>query len=335
MRKSNLLADSPAVVSREKLSRIWDGTSALRVGTGAEQARHCLGLVLTHIRREPFEFVLTVTSIIVSLLILCLFLIVAINAQQQVHDRSQGVRMSAYVKEGTSSDVVEQLKKESEKLPGIATIGIRSKSEALVFFKQLVGADSPLLAGLDDKNPLPVSLEITFQDSASQSENYERVKNSLTSSQHVEVVRVHNGDLSKISQALQNVRRFSLFATIFMILVSGLLISNAIRLTIYANREELEIMQLVGASRRYMQLPFLIEGTLEGLVGALVAVGISRLLFIWLNTMYLSSPLGELSGESLNFLNPGYILLVLVIGTVTGFGASFFATRSVAYETGR
>ena len=327
----NLLG-GPDPSTREPLSLIWSGTSALTTSSASEIAVHTLSLVWIQIRRSPVSFILTLTSITVSLLLFSLFLLMAMNCREQVTQASEQISVSAYLKDGTTEDVAKNVSKEVEKIPGVKDVSYRSKEKALDYFTELVGKDSPLLVGLSDKNPLPASLEILLTIDAIQSGQYERIINNLAENLAVESVKVHNGNLSEASKAMESLRQSAVIGTIFMILVCGLLIANAIRLTVYANREELEIMQLVGASRVYMSTPFILEGVLQGFLGALLAVIFCRIIFPWLNSLYLSSPLGQLSTIGLSFLGIGSLLLVVVVGIATGFVASLLATRTVKYD---
>jgi len=321
--------------TREPLSSIWASTTQLAPATLTEHLMHLFSLVWGQTRRSLLSFILTLSSIVVSLLLFSLFLLIAINCQERVRESSEQISVSAYFKEGIPDSTAVTVRNEVAKLQGVKEVMMRNKEEALSYFTQLVGPDSPLLVGLAERNPLPVSLEIVFIPDAIQSRLYERVVNNLGENSSIELVKIHNGDLSQASKAMESLRRSAILGTAFMIFVCGLLITNAIRLTVYANREELEIMQLVGASRAYMSTPFILEGILQGLVGALVSLGLCWACFPWINGLYLSSPLGEVSDTGLSFLSFASMVVVVVLGAVTGGLAALFGTRSVKYEAAK
>jgi cell division transport system permease protein len=330
----NLLGGSDPSL-REPLSAIWASRTNLLYATKTEMIVHIGRLVWTQIKRSPVSFFLTLSSIVVSLLLFSLFLLVAVNCRETITQSTEQISVSAYFKDGTSATVAETVLSEVKKLQGVKEATYRNKSEALQFFKKLVGEDSPLLIGISEKNPLPESIELLFTVDTIQTKLYERIVNNLSQNPAIDLVKVHNGDLSEASKAMDSLRKTAIVGTTFMILVSGLLITNAIRLTVYSNREELEIMQLVGASKAYMSAPFIVEGILQGVLGSVLSLLLCAALFPWMSDLYASSPLGQLSGAGLSFLSSFSILLVVLVGAVTGALASFFATRSVKYEAAK
>jgi cell division transport system permease protein len=117
-----------------------------------------------------------------------------------------------------------------------------------------------------------------------------------------------------------------------LLLTAGILIYNAIRLTILARRREIRIMQLVGASNRVIRIPFLIEGTVHGMVGGIFAsilIGLAQ-----------TAVEGVVSQIMVGLRFPGYPLLammscLMVVGGLFGFGCSFLAIReSLRYRSG-
>jgi cell division transport system permease protein len=116
-------------------------------------------------------------------------------------------------------------------------------------------------------------------------------------------------------------------ATVLILIASVLLISNAIRLSIFARRKEIEVMKLVGASDGFVRTPFVFEGLVEGLIGA----GLAALAVIWLNFLFVdwagdALPYVPISAEAVNTLLV-LVLLVAVGVAIGGVGSFLSVTR--------
>ena len=113
-------------------------------------------------------------------------------------------------------------------------------------------------------------------------------------------------------------------ATILFLISSVLLISNAIRLSIFARRKEIEVMKLVGASDSFVRTPFVFEGMVQGLIGA----GLAALTVIWINFLFIDwardqLPFVPISADAVNTI---LLLLVLVaVGVAIGVVGSFLS----------
>ena len=133
--------------------------------------------------------------------------------------------------------------------------------------------------------------------------------------------------IDKLSSIIDAAERFGFFVTIFLIAVSAFIVFNTIRLAIYTNREEIGVMQLVGASDWYVQGPFIVEGALYGFAGGLVALLTLYPVALWIG------PASQTFLGSFNVLtyygnNVGTLFFVLVgTGVVLGAFSSFFAVR--------
>src|ERR687894_71979 len=112
--------------------------------------------------------------------------------------------------------------------------------------------------------------------------------------------------------------------TALFLLASILLISNVIRLSIFARRKEIEVMKLVGASDRFVRTPFVFEGMVQGLIGA----GLAALAVIWLNFLFIdwsreALPFVPISSDAVNTIL--VLLTLVVVGVVIGIVGSFLS----------
>jgi cell division transport system permease protein len=207
-----------------------------------------------------------------------------------------------------------------EKIHGwqeVQEVNYRSKDEALRILEEKMPDRKELLRGLP-RNPLPASFEIRLKGEYRNSEGVQGLVKKLQGMPGVE-------DLQYGSEWLE---RFSAFMVLLKILgwtLGGLLllatifvISNTIRLNIFARREEIEIMRSVGATGMFIRAPFYIEGILQGLLGAVLALAMLFGFFqLFLSRVY--EPLRSLLGNfPAQFLNSEQMAAVALGGVVIG-----------------
>lgn len=156
-------------------------------------------------------------------------------------------------------------------LAGVEAVEWVTKAEALARFERMAGS-AELLAGLDE-NPLPAALELTLAPAARTRESIASLSAELAGWPGVELAQGQDW-IEGYARALDVAR--SLAAGLGLVLAAAalLIVANTIRLAIYARRDELDILALVGASRTFVRVPFLLEGTLQGILGGLAALAI-------------------------------------------------------------
>jgi cell division transport system permease protein len=153
-----------------------------------------------------------------------------------------------------------------------------SQDEALERFRASVGSGSALLDGLDI-NPLPASLEISLRDDRRSAEGMEAVANAIEGLAGVESLSSGRDWVEGYLRAVALVRGVGVGLGIILALATLLIVANTIRLGVFARRDELEILSLVGASRPFVQTPFLLEGLVQGAAGGAIALGLLYALF--------------------------------------------------------
>lgn len=233
-----------------------------------------VGRAVANIRQNMFVNLVTVGTITLALLIVALFLLLVVNLENAAESWSERVQVTVYFDKELSPQEQADLRAKIQALPGTARVGWVGRDEALKRFKGRLKGQETLLEGVRPEI-LPTSFEITLKKNSRGSEAVEA---------YVSRLRAISG-IGEIQYGEEWVRRFNTFLT-FMRLVGALvggfllvavifIVSNTIRLTIYARRDELEVMSLVGATRLFIKMPFLIEGLLQGLAGGLLALALS------------------------------------------------------------
>jgi cell division transport system permease protein len=218
--------------------------------------------VVTNIRRSPLMSIASVTTVLVLTLILGYFTAVMVNLEALADSLLDEVQVVAYLDDDANQVSVSQ---QLERIPGVNRAHFVSKETAL---NKLVERMNGRVK-VDDltRNPLPNSYEVSVA-SADELETVAKRAQRIAG-----VSRVKYGE-----EIAQRMMRFNSLVRTVGVIVLGLLflstvliVSNTIRLTVFARRKEIEIMQMVGAAEWFIRWPFILEGVLQGLLGSVIA----------------------------------------------------------------
>ncbi len=180
------------------------------------------------------------------------------------------LQLTAYLDSSTSEEAQRELAQSVAAAPGVDRVEIITKREALERFERIAGGPE-LLAGLDE-NPLPASLEIHLLPEARTAEAIAILESSLDGLPGIDELAQGQEWIEGYSRAVALVGGAALGISIILGMAALLIVANTIRLAVYTRRDELEILALVGASRTFVRVPFLLEGTLQGLLGGFIAL---------------------------------------------------------------
>jgi len=261
-------------------------------------------------------------TMVASMLIFGSFLLLFVNANNCVKGWGQSMSMSVYLKDGISQVNKERITTFIKILPGAEIKRVISKEDALKDFTKALGLQAGLLDGLSS-NPLPASFEVSFKDFKSKDIDPQRIKNELEKLEGVGEIQYSKEWLRRF-EGLMNIVRLVGFV-IGGLLCLGVLfiVTNTIKLTIYARKDEIEILKLVGATDWFVKVPFLFEGMFQGLLS-----GILSLLILFFGYSLLSVKkvhMLSLAMFDYIFIPYQYTLLILFLGLFLGLIGAFLA----------
>ena len=236
---------------------------------------------LENIWINPFLSLVTLSTIAISMLILGLFSLIYLNVQQSLHQMGGELQITAYLQETISSEQAEVLRSKVADWPEVEGITYISKEQALARFRSQLREYAGILEGLKE-NPLPASLELTLMPQYGRSGNIKELSTRLGRLPGVADVQYGRKWMAKLRVFVEVMKLVGITVGGLLLIATIFVISNTIKLTFYSRREELEIMRLVGATDFFIKAPFLIEGLLHGLGGALLAAGGLSLLILFL-----------------------------------------------------
>lgn len=261
-------------------------------------------------------------TMVVSLLIFGTFLLLFVNLNSWIQGWGHSISMSVYIMDDISEAQRTRISTFVGDLPEAEITRFISKETALKDLRGILGAQAGVLDGLS-VNPLPASFEVAFTDVEGQRTDLKGIKHAFENMDGVEEVQFSEEWLHRF-EGLMNIIRLVGFV-IGGLLCLGILfiVTNTIKLTIYSRREEIEILKLVGATDWFVKFPFLLEGIVQGILSAVIA-----LLTLYLGYFILSTKkihfLG-LAGLDFTFIPYEYSLSIVLISVLLGLLGCFIA----------
>ena len=275
-----------------------------------------------NLRLNLLMSVTAVTTTAVCILILGIGLLVDAHVEGIVGNVGQDVTITAFFPEDIDQERIDEVISSIESYPEVNESTYVSKEEALERFRETF-ADQPDIAGSISSDVLPASMEIQLKDSGDSSVVADRLREEGFQDDEIRYPQQTVDRLNQITGYLVWGLRG---ATALFFVASVLLIFNTIRLSIFARRKEIEVMKLVGASDSFVRTPFVLEGLVQGLIGAIPAA----LLVVWVDSLFVSwaqqsLPFLPISSGAVNALI--VLLFLLFVGALVGITGSFFSVR--------
>lgn len=224
-------------------------------------------------RSSLMSFV-SVITITVVLVVFGIFLMVVFNLNSLVNSISSKMEVTAYLEDGLSQETTDQLRSKIMEIPQVTEVNFVAREKAWESFKKTFYGRIDL-GQVMGENPLPDSFVVKIKDIRA----IDAVAKRIAGFSGIEEVR-YGGKLAQRVEAFARVVRLSGLALILiMIFATLLIVVNTIRLTVLARQEEINIMQLVGATDSFIKWPFILEGVIIGVVGAVVSLTILNLIY--------------------------------------------------------
>jgi cell division transport system permease protein len=272
-------------------------------------------------KRTKLSSVISILTICISLLLLGLFAVVTLHASRFIESLRNKIELEAFLQEPISEEQIADLQRNITALEGVKKVTFVSKDEAAQIFKKEFGEE---ITSVLDFNPLPPSFKIALKDGYKTVSRVEVIDATLKGLKGIESVVYRRTLLELIDQRTQSIHNIMLALGIVISLSAVFLVSNTIRLAIYAKRKIVRTMELVGATSAFIRIPFLLEGMIQGILGGLLASGLLYLV--------LEKALHWVSAEFSTYIHmdPLFYALVVAAGTVLGLlGSIISVTRFI------
>lgn len=274
-----------------------------------------------NIRRSGWGGLASIGTIAVSFVIVGIFLIITGNLGAMVAEWKEQFQVTVFLEDGITAEQLALLKKRIQGEPAVKGLTYTSKEEALQSFKRELRGKESLLEGLGE-NPIPASLQLKIHQAYQTPEALRQFTAFLGRQDGVEDVMYGQEWVDRLNNAIRMLRLLGLSVGLALGMASLLIVSNTIRLAVYARAEEIEIMRLVGATKLHIRAPFLLEGLIQGALGA----GLALLLLFgaYQATLWqLQLTPGQIFGIGVgSFLDPRWAGAMLLAGASVGaFGS--------------
>lgn len=207
-----------------------------------------------------------------------MFLLLYLNLRSAVGSLQDEIQVILYLDDGQTTSDVSSLRERLTKEPEVETITLISKSRALDEFRAQFPDDQHLLDGLGI-NPLPASLIITVAPAFRSPESIRRWVQRLERLPGVTQVQYSREWIENVETIIGYLELAAVGIGALLVVASVTIIASTIRLTVYARRDEIEIMRLIGATNSFIKIPYLLEGATLGAVGGVLAVLLLRASF--------------------------------------------------------
>lgn len=276
-----------------------------------------IGEALRDLRRAGRVAVSAILLITLSLAALGAFWLVSSNIGQATDQWRNRVRIIVFLKRDASTAEGHAVADRVTAMPGVATVRYVSKAEALGTLKQVLGKD----AGVADQlpvNPLPASLEVTPTAEGATPDGARALIARLAALPEVDEVGGGSQWIERLAQGRRLLNVVGAGVGAVLALAAILTVTTATTLVLHARRQEMEIMRLVGAPEVVVRMPLLLQGMMQGLLGAMIAI------WALIGGFTLVGPRLEplvhqtLGIERLTFLRPDNVVALMVAGTVLG-----------------
>lgn len=275
---------------------------------------------VTNLRRNVLMTVAAVSTVAISLLLLGGVQILGMTVNKMTDDWEAKVEVSAFFLKDATQNEVEALGAELSQMSEVKEVTFVSQDEAYEEFKQ----DWPDLIGPLPRDALPASYRIKLNNA----DTAEEVAARIVGAPGIDDVDYGGTVIKKLLQVNSLLRTITLVMSIILMVAAAALIANTIRLAIYARREEIGIMKLVGATNWFIRIPFMLEGLFAALVGAIVSIAIV-LGANWLLFSRVGNALPFLE-DVLNFSGgelASVTLVLVAVGALVGLAGSSMALR--------
>ena len=284
--------------------------------------KYFAGEAVVNLKRNLFMTIAAISTVAVSLFLLGGVIVLGHIVNNVVGKWEGKVEVNVFLRDDISPTQQAELQASIKEMPEVQDVYYDSKQQAYDEYKQMF-AGSPTLIQNVDPNALPASFRVKLHDP----NKVDSVRSQIIGRAGVDSVTFGGDAVKKLLRINALLRTISLVMTILLLTAATVLIANTIRLAIYARRREIGVMKLVGATNWFIRVPFIFEGVVEAVAGAMVAAGVIWLAkMLWLDR--LSSFLAFLPiGITAATVAKMFLVLVLVGISVGAVGSTLALRR--------
>lgn len=279
----------------------------------------------TQIFRNRGMSLASIFSILAMLFILGIFFAILVNLNLFTEVVKQDYdQVEIFMEETSSQEQIDGAMSKLENFEGVDSVAYRTKEEALDIMKERWGESGYLLDSLGE-NPLPASILI----SVNSIEDATAVSEYAGTLEGVEDIQYYQETVDKLTSVTNGLQIGALIVMAFLIVVCVVVVSNTIKLTVFARAREIRIMKYVGATNWFIRGPFMAEGKITGIIAALAAAGLMTLLYSNVVNIIGTQVIAIVSSPliSVGYLAGNMLVIFLALGVSIGAWGSIVSMR--------
>lgn len=274
--------------------------------------------VFRGIKRNGLLAFASISTIALSLGVLGAFMLMALSANNFTKSQINRFEIAVFIKD-MEIDKVNAVASQIKSMKNVQSAVMRDRDKEWAVFKRehpdIESAGLPL-------NVLPYALDVRVSDQS----KLASIANKIRAIDGVDKVQDGRETMGRVMTLARVLKALSIIGVIILLITTAFIISNAIKLTLYARRREIRIMQLVGATNQFIRLPLVFEGVAFGAIGAIVAwvllvCGASYILHVGKNITRL------VGGISSGLSDSQLAILLVMLGIIIGAAGSFVSIR--------
>jgi len=264
-----------------------------------------------------------VISIVIALFILGGVVLFGLNVNSVIHEVESSVDIIVFLKDDVSEQSIKQINDEIKAMNGIAEVKYYSKADAFEKWKAQFGGEAGYLEGYTaDNNPLPRSFEIRLQSPSYADE----VVSALNAKDGIDKVQYNSKIADTLSRLVRSVRWMGMIIVFVLLIIAVVIIMNTIRLAVSTRKNEINIMRYIGATSWFIRWPFIIEGAIIGVLGALLSIILLKSMYSFVISR-LSNLLNMIKFIPSNYAMNVVMLIIIVTGAAAGIIGSAVSIR--------
>ncbi|MBI4686467.1 MAG: ABC transporter permease [Nitrospirae bacterium] len=278
--------------------------------------------------REKWINALTILTVTIGLLILSVFTVITLNMDLALKRWAKGFGIVVYLKDNITLEEMELLKGSFKKDPDIIAVNHISKDKAIEELKQIIGNSNPLLEGFEE-NPLPASFELKLKRESLEPSYIRSKAANIRQLTGVEDVQYGEKWLSSLNSLSQGMKIMAIILGSIIFIATAFVTYSTIKILFYRRQEEIETLKLLGATKSFIRMPFLMEGIFIGLSGGVI--GLLALIGLYVfSTSKIIAFIPSMGGEMFS-LHPYTYPILPLVGTIMSLTGSIFAVGRIKY----
>lgn len=219
-------------------------------------------VLLSMIRKRWMTFA-SIGTVALSLFVLGVFLIMVMNMHKMASSLESQVQISVYINDALPEEGRKEIERMTREMKSVTAIEYVPREKALKKLQERLGDNKKILDALGESNPLPNSFLVTVKSA----EDVKKTAVLIADLYGVEEVKYGQDVAANLFELTHLIRFFGLILMALLMFATIFIISNTIRLTVFARRKEIAIMKYVGATDWFIRWPFILEGVGLGLIG--------------------------------------------------------------------